>query len=67
LLKCILTLSFLQVNKAALLEKIADLVNEKKLEGIADLRDESDRDGIRVVIELKRDAVSAIVLVRSHG
>jgi DNA gyrase subunit A len=56
-----------QVNKAALLEKIADLVNDKKLEGIADLRDESDRDGIRVVIELKRDAVSAVVLVRSHG
>ena len=51
-----------QVNKAALLEKIATLVNEKKLEGIADLRDESDRDGIRVVIELKRDAVATVVL-----
>jgi DNA gyrase subunit A len=51
-----------QVNKAALLEKIAALVNDKKLEGIADLRDESDRDGIRMVIELKRDAVAAIVL-----
>lgn len=51
-----------QVNKAALLEKIALLVNEKKLEGIADLRDESDRDGIRVVLELKRDAVAAVVL-----
>jgi DNA gyrase subunit A len=51
-----------QVNKAALLEKIANLVNEKKLEGIADLRDESDRDGIRVVVELKRDAVPAVVL-----
>ena len=51
-----------QTNKAALLEKIADLVNNKKLEGIADLRDESDRDGIRVVIELKRDAVPEIVL-----
>jgi DNA gyrase subunit A len=51
-----------QVNKALLLEKIADLVNDKKLEGIADLRDESDRDGIRVVIELKRDAVAAVVL-----
>ena len=48
-------------NKAGLLEKIADLVNEKKLEGISDLRDESDRDGIRVVIELKRDAVPALV------
>ena len=51
-----------QVNKAALLEKIAALVNDKKLEGIADLRDESDRDGIRVVIELKRDAVAEVVL-----
>jgi DNA gyrase subunit A len=48
-------------NKAALLEKIADLVNDKKLEGISDLRDESDRDGIRVVVELKRDAVPALV------
>src|SRR3712207_2687518 len=45
-----------QVNKAALIEKIADLVNGKKLEGIADLRDESDRDGMRVVIECKKDA-----------
>jgi len=52
-----------QVNKAALLEKIADMVNDKKLDGIADLRDESDRDGIRVVIELKRDAVAAVVQV----
>jgi DNA gyrase subunit A len=51
-----------QVNKAALLEKIATLVNDKKLEGIADLRDESDRDGIRVVLELKRDAIAAVVL-----
>jgi len=51
-----------QVNKAALLEKIAALVNDKKLEGISDLRDESDREGIRVVIELKRDAVAEIVL-----
>lgn len=53
-----------QVNKAALLEKTANLVNEKKIEGVSDLRDESDRDGIRVVIELKRDAVPAVVLVR---
>jgi DNA gyrase subunit A len=45
-----------------LLEKIAGLVNDKRLEGIADLRDESDRDGIRVVIELKRDAVANVVL-----
>ena len=51
-----------QVNKAGLLEKIAAMVNDKKLEGIADLRDESDREGIRVVIELKRDAVVAVVL-----
>lgn len=53
-----------QVNKSALLEKTADMVNEKKIDGIADLRDESDRDGIRIVIELKRDAVAAVVLVR---
>ena len=45
-----------QVNKAALMEKIADLVTGKKIEGIADLRDESDRDGMRMVVELKRDA-----------
>jgi DNA gyrase subunit A len=44
-----------QVNKAGLIEKIADLVNQSKLEGIADIRDESDREGIRVVIELRRD------------
>jgi DNA gyrase subunit A len=54
------------VNKSSLLEKIAELVNEKKIEGILDLRDESDRDGIRVVIELKRDAVAAVVLVRGR-
>ena len=51
-----------QVNKAKLLERIADLVREKRLEGISDLRDESDRDGMRMVIELKRDAVSQVVL-----
>jgi DNA gyrase subunit A len=45
-----------QVNKASLLEKIADLVKDKRIDGISDLRDESDRDGMRVVIELKRDA-----------
>eukprot|EP00557_Chaetoceros_sp_GSL56_P013786 CAMPEP_0176483174 /NCGR_PEP_ID=MMETSP0200_2-20121128/3780_1 /TAXON_ID=947934 /ORGANISM="Chaetoceros sp., Strain GSL56" /LENGTH=905 /DNA_ID=CAMNT_0017879563 /DNA_START=100 /DNA_END=2814 /DNA_ORIENTATION=+ len=50
-----------QVNKSSLLEKIAEMVNDKKIDGIADLRDESDRDGIRVVIELKRDAVPAVV------
>ncbi len=51
-----------QVNKAALIERIAELVKEKKIEGIADLRDESDRDGMRIVIELKRDAVADVVL-----
>lgn len=51
-----------QVNKASLLEKIADLVREKRLEGISDLRDESDRDGMRMVIELKRDAIADVVL-----
>jgi DNA gyrase subunit A len=51
-----------QVNKAKLIEKIADLVHEKRLEGISDLRDESDRDGMRIVIELKRDANPSIVL-----
>src|SRR3954466_11971258 len=45
-----------QVNKAALLEKMADLVKDKKLDGISDLRDESDRDGMRIYIEIKRDA-----------
>ena len=49
-------------NKARLLEKIADLVRDKRIEGISDLRDESDREGIRVVIELKRDAMPEIVL-----
>jgi DNA gyrase subunit A len=51
-----------QVNKALLLENIAGLVRDKKLEGISDLRDESDRDGIRVVIEIKRDSNAQIVL-----
>jgi DNA gyrase subunit A len=51
-----------QVNKATLVERIADLVREKKVEGISDLRDESDRDGMRIVIELKRDAVADVVL-----
>ena len=51
-----------QVNKARLIEKIADHVRDKKIEGIADLRDESDRDGMRIVIELKRDANANIVL-----
>ena len=51
-----------QVNKARLIERIAELVNEKKFEGIADVRDESDRDGMRIVVELKRDAVPQVVL-----
>lgn len=50
------------VNKARLIEKIADLVHEKRVEGISDLRDESDRDGLRIVIELKRDVNAQIVL-----
>ncbi len=51
-----------QVNKRKLIERIAELVNDKRLEGISDLRDESDRDGMRIVIELKRDAEPRIVL-----
>lgn len=51
-----------QVNKAKLVERIAELVKEKKLEGISDLRDESNRNGMRIVIELKRDANANIVL-----
>ncbi|MCG4715528.1 hypothetical protein L0P75_15990, partial [Faecalibacillus intestinalis] len=50
-----------QVNKAKLVEKIAELVKDKKVEGISDLRDESNRDGMRIVIELKRDANANIV------
>ncbi|WP_435115428.1 DNA gyrase subunit A [Halolamina sp. C58] len=58
-----------QENKARLIERIADDVNEGKIEGIRDLRDESDRDGIRIVIELKRDAMAEVVknqLLESH-
>jgi len=51
-----------QVNKARLLERIADLVRQKKIEGIADLRDESDRDGMRIVVELKRGEIPEVVL-----
>ena len=51
-----------QVNKARLIERIAELVNDKKIEGISDLRDESDRQGMRIMIELKRDAVGEVVL-----
>lgn len=51
-----------QVNKATMIEKMAELVREKRIEGISDLRDESDRDGYRVVIELKRDANADVIL-----
>ncbi|HYP49780.1 MAG TPA: DNA gyrase subunit A, partial [Pyrinomonadaceae bacterium] len=51
-----------QLNKARLIEKIAELVNEKRLEGISELRDESNREGMRIVIELKRDAIPQVVL-----
>ncbi len=51
-----------QTNKAGLIERIADMVNDKKLEGIADIRDESDRDGMRIVVELRRDSYPQVVL-----
>ncbi len=51
-----------QVNKANLIEKISDLVRDKKITGIADLRDESDRDGIRIVVDLRKDEVAGVVL-----
>ena len=50
------------VNKARLIEKIADLVTDKKIEGISDIRDESDRDGMRIVVELKKDEVAEVIL-----
>jgi DNA gyrase subunit A len=56
-----------QVNKAKMIERMAELVNNKELEGIADLRDESDRHGVRVVIELKKDAVADVVLNRLYA
>ena len=51
-----------QTNKAAMIERIAEMVNDKKLEGISDIRDESDRDGMRIVVELRRDAYPQVVL-----
>ena len=51
-----------QINKADMIKRTADLISEKKLDGIADIRDESDRNGLRIVYELKRDAVSSVVL-----
>ncbi len=56
-----------QVNKSALIEKIAELVKEKKIEGISDLRDESDRDGMRIVIDLKRDVSKEIILSQLYA
>jgi DNA gyrase subunit A len=55
-----------QVNKATMVERIAELVREKKVEGISDLRDESSREGTRVVIELKRDAIADVVLAQLY-
>jgi len=60
--KIIITSIPYQVNKSELIKKAADLVNEKKIEGISDLRDESDRNGMRIVFDLKRDAVANVVL-----
>ena len=51
-----------QVNKARLIEKIAELVKEKKIEGIQDIRDESDREGMRIVIDLKKDEMVEVIL-----
>ncbi len=56
-----------QVNKALLIERIADLVSQKELEGISDLRDESDRHGVRIVLELKKDVVSEVVLNKLYA
>ena len=56
-----------QVNKSRLIEAIADQVKEKRLDGISALRDESDRDGMRIVIELKRDANPQVVLNRLYA
>ncbi|MBP6183526.1 MAG: DNA gyrase subunit A [Saprospiraceae bacterium] len=55
-----------QLNKASLVIKIAELVNEKKIEGISDVRDESDRTGMRIVVEIKRDAMASVVLSKLY-
>jgi len=60
--KIIITELPYQVNKGNLLEKMADLVREKKIEGVADLRDESDREGMRIVVELKKNEISNVIL-----
>jgi DNA gyrase subunit A len=56
-----------QVNKARMIERMAELVREKKIEGISDLRDESDKSGVRVVVEIKRDAVGDVVLSQLYS
>lgn len=55
-----------QVNKARMLEQIAELVRDKRIEGVAEMRDESDRDGVRVVVEVKRDAIIEVVLAQLY-
>jgi len=65
--ECIIITSIpYQVNKAELIKKTADLVNDKKIEGISDIRDESDRNGLRIVYELKKDAITNVVLNRLY-
>jgi DNA gyrase subunit A len=56
-----------QVNKADMIKKTADMVNDKKIEGISDIRDESDRNGMRIVYIIKRDAVPNIVLEHAYS
>ena len=56
-----------QVNKARLIEKIAELVRDRRIEGISDIRDESDRDGMRMVLELKRGEIAAVVLNKLYN
>ena len=55
-----------QVNKASLVMKIADLVNEKRIEGITDIRDESDRNGLRIVVDVRRDAMASVILSKLY-
>ena len=55
-----------QVNKAKLLEKIAELVKDKKIDGVSDIRDESDRDGMRIVVDVRRDAIAPVILNRLY-
>jgi DNA gyrase subunit A len=60
--KIIVTEIPFMINKAEMIKKTADLINDKKIEGISDIRDESDRDGMRIVYEIKRDAITNVVL-----